>query len=74
MNRGIVEYLRSILEDRGLSLPEKNLESAAATHEKLRHEFEKLNSVDLRFLPPYIEPATAVAWIESYQDPAAIEQ
>lgn len=64
------EYFRRVLADRGLSLPEKNLESAAATHDKLRHEFEKLNSVELRFLPPYIEPATAVRWIESYQDVA----
>jgi len=63
-----VEYLRRVLIDRGLSLPQKNLESAAATHEKLRHEFEKLNSVELRFLPPYIEPATAIQWIESYQE------
>ena len=68
MRRETVEYLQSILEDRGLSLPEKNLESAAATHDKLRHEFEMLNSVDLQFLPPYIEPATAQRWIESYQD------
>lgn len=63
-----VEYLRRVLDDRGLSLPQKNLESAAATHDKLRHEFEKLNSVELRFLPPYIEPATAIRWIESYQE------
>ncbi|HWB88472.1 MAG TPA: hypothetical protein VG872_04610 [Acidimicrobiia bacterium] len=63
-----LEYLRKVLEDRGITLPEKNLESAAATHDKLRHEFVKLNSVELGFLPPYIEPATAVRWIESYQD------
>lgn len=63
-----IDYLRLVLKDRGIDLPDKNLESAAATHDKLRHEFEKLNSAELRFLPPYIEPATAVRWIESYQD------
>lgn len=68
MSDETVEYLRTVLDDRGLSLPEKNLASAAATHDKLRHEFEKLNSLELRFLPPYIEPATAVRWIESFQD------
>lgn len=52
MSDETVEYLRTVLDDRGLSLPEKNLASAAATHDKLRHEFEKLNSLELRFLPP----------------------
>lgn len=68
MSEETVEFLRRILEDRRLSLPEKNLEAAAATHDKLQHEFDKLNSVELRFLPPYIEPATAVRWVESFQD------
>jgi hypothetical protein len=63
-----LDYLRRVLLDRGITLPEENLASAAATHDKLHHEFEKLNSVELRFLPPYIEPATAVRWIESYQN------
>ncbi|MCI0678374.1 MAG: hypothetical protein L0Z63_04945 [Actinobacteria bacterium] len=68
-----IDYLRRILEDRGIALPQKNLEAAAATHDKLHHEFERLNSVELRYLPPYIEPATAIRWIESYQDLDAIE-
>lgn len=68
MSEETAEYLRRVLDDRGLSLPEKNLDAAAATHDKLQHEFEKLNSVELRFLPPYIEPATALRWIESFQD------
>lgn len=63
-----IDYLRRVLADRGVSLPEDNLAAAAATHDKLHHEFEKLNAVELRFLPPYIEPATAVRWIESYQE------
>ncbi|MGI8516717.1 MAG: hypothetical protein ACR2NT_16620 [Acidimicrobiia bacterium] len=61
-----VDVLKSILAERGVELPEANIQSAAATHEKLRHEFEKLHSVELRFLPPYIEPATATRWIESF--------
>lgn len=68
MSADTVAFLKSILQDRGISLPEENLRSAAATHDKLRHEFDHLNSVELRFLPDYIEPATAVRWIESYQD------
>ncbi len=58
--------LQAILEERGISIPEENVRSAAATADKLRGEFEKLRSVELEFLPPYFEPATAVQWIESY--------
>lgn len=60
------QLLRAILEERGIDLPDENIRSAAATSEKLRHEFEKLRSVKLEFLPPYIEPATAVQWLESF--------
>lgn len=59
------DLLIAMLEERGVSLPPERIASAATTYEKLRHEFEKLRSVELRFLPPYIEPATAVQWIEN---------
>ncbi len=58
--------LESMLEERGVSLPSERVAAAAATREKLRHEFDRLRAVDLAFLPPYLEPATALRWIESY--------
>ena len=63
-----LELLIAILAERGITLPEEDVKSAAATHEELRDHLEKLRSIDLRFLPPYIEPASALRWIESYGD------
>ena len=60
------DLLEAMLEERGVSLPSERVAAAAATREKLRHEFDKLRSVELAFLPPYLEPATALRWIESY--------
>jgi hypothetical protein len=61
-----LDLLEAMLDERGVSLPSERLAAAAATGEKLRHEFDKLRAVDLTFLPPYLEPATSVRWIESY--------
>jgi hypothetical protein len=33
-------------------------------HLRYRAELDRLRSVRLRYLPPYVEPATALAWIE----------
>jgi hypothetical protein len=60
------DLLEAMLEDRGISLPSERVAAAAATREKLRHEFDRLRSVELAFLPPYLEPATALRWIERY--------
>jgi len=60
------DLLEAMLDERGVSLPDERIAAAAATREKLRHEFDKLRSVELAFLPPYLEPATALRWIEGY--------
>lgn len=53
-----------ISADRGLALPPERIEAARAMHLRFRHELELLRTVRLEFLPPYIEPQTAVRWIE----------
>ena len=60
------DLLEAMLAERGVSLPSERIAAAAATCEKLRHEFDRLRSVELAFLPPYLEPATALRWIEGY--------
>jgi hypothetical protein len=60
------DLLEAMLDERGVSLPSERIAAAAATREKLRHEFNRLRSVELAFLPPYLEPATSLRWIERY--------
>ncbi len=59
------EVFAAIAADRGLKLSPERLETARAMHVKFRSELEQLRSVRLEFLPPYIEPETAVKWIEN---------
>jgi len=59
------ETLRAMAADRGLEIEPERLQAALAMHVKFRHELDQLRSVRLEFLPPYIEPATAVQWIEN---------
>jgi hypothetical protein len=59
------EVIAALAADRGLTLSAERLEAARAMHAKFRHELELLRSVRLEFLPPYIEPQTAVRWIEN---------
>jgi hypothetical protein len=59
------EVFEAIAADRGIELPPERLEAARAMHVKFRHELDTLRNVRLEFLPPYIEPQTAVRWIEN---------
>lgn len=59
------ELFAEISADRGLKLSPERLATARAMHVKFRHELENLRAVRLEFLPPYIEPQTAVRWIEN---------
>jgi hypothetical protein len=59
------ELIALMAADRGLDLSADRLEAAWAMHAKFRHELDLLRSVRLEFLPPYIEPQTAVRWIEN---------
>jgi hypothetical protein len=59
------EIFAALAADRGLDLPLERLETARAMHVRFRHQLEKLRSIRLEFLPPYIEPQTAVRWIEN---------
>jgi hypothetical protein len=58
------ELLAAWADDRDLVLGEDELEPARETHAHMRAELERLRGVSLDYLPPYVEPATAVAWIE----------
>lgn len=59
------EVFAALAADRGLRLSPERLEAARAMHVKFRDELEQLRSVHLEFLPPYIEPETALRWIEN---------
>ena len=59
------EVFAALAADRGLELSAERMATARAMHVKFRHELEQLRSVRLEFLPPYIEPETAVKWIEN---------
>ena len=55
----------ALASDRGLDVTPERLETARQMHVRFRGELETLRSVHLEFLPPYIEPETAVRWIEN---------
>jgi hypothetical protein len=60
-----MEILEAIAADRGLDLDRERIEAALEMHAKFRHELDLLRSVDLSPLPPYIQPETALRWIEN---------
>jgi hypothetical protein len=64
-DRPAMATLRAIAEDRGINLDDQQLVAARAMHVKFRGELEKLRAVRLEYLPPYIEPANALQWIEN---------
>jgi hypothetical protein len=63
--RPTMATLRALAEDRDLNLNDQQLEAARAMHAKFRGELEKLRTVRLEYLGVYIEPATALRWIEN---------
>ena len=60
-----VEVFEAIAADRGLTLDRERIEVALEMHAKFRHELDLLRSVELSPLPPYIQPETALRWIEN---------
>lgn len=58
------ELLQAMADDLELVLSEEELTLAHEMHVRFRIELERLREVRLDYLPPYIEPATALAWIE----------
>jgi hypothetical protein len=65
MTMPTAEVFAALAADRGLELTVERLEAARAMHVMFRHELDLLRSTHLEFLPPYIEPQTAVRWIEN---------
>ena len=60
-----IEIFEALAADRGLTISRERIEAALEMHEKFRHELDLLRSVELSPLPPYIQPETALRWIES---------
>jgi len=58
------KLLFAITSDRSLGLSGDQLKMARDFLSRYRRELEQIRSVQLAFLPPYIEPQTAVRWIE----------
>jgi hypothetical protein len=59
------DLITAIAINRGLELSDEQLADARSFHERYRHELSTLRLVQLAFLPPFIEPQTAVRWIEN---------
>jgi hypothetical protein len=59
------DFFAAVAADRGLNLSSATVHTAVAMHAKFRHELDTLRAVRLAFLPPYIEPETALRWIEN---------
>jgi hypothetical protein len=57
--------LSAIATDRGLTLTRDQLLAALEMHARFRGELDHLRAVQFEYLPPYIEPATALQWIEN---------
>jgi hypothetical protein len=60
-----VEILQAIAADRGLDIPVDRIRLALEMHAKFRPELDRLREVRLGYVPTYIEPATALQWIEN---------
>jgi gamma-glutamyltranspeptidase/glutathione hydrolase len=65
MNMPSADVFAALAADRGLELSPERLEAARTMHVRFRHELQLLRSTRLEYLPPYIEPETAVRWIEN---------
>ena len=59
-----IETFRALARHQGLELSDERLDQAVATHAALRPSLEALRDVELSFLEPVLEPATALRWIE----------
>jgi hypothetical protein len=60
-----IEIFEALAADRGLTISRERTEAALEMHAKFRHELDLLRSVELSPLPPYIQPETALRWIEN---------
>ena len=60
-----VEILQAMAADRGLQIPVDRIQLALEMHAKFRPELDRLRKVRLGYVPTYIEPATALQWIQS---------
>jgi hypothetical protein len=59
------DLLTAIVLERDLGLPPESVDLARAFLARFRRDLQAIRSVELAFLPPYIEPQTAVRWIEN---------
>ena len=63
--RPTVEMLEAFAADRGVGIPVERLRLALEMHVKFRSELDRLRDVPLQYVPDYVEPATALRWIEN---------
>jgi hypothetical protein len=64
VERPTVETLTVLAMDRDLEIPRERIETAAGWHRAMRPKVQMLRAVRLSYLPPAIEPATALAWLK----------
>lgn len=60
-----LELFAAIVADRGLQIDSWRLEEALEMHLRFRPALDRMRAVALTPLPPYIQPVTAVRWIEN---------
>src|SRR5260370_24418694 len=63
--QAIAEHLAALARERNLAIDPAQLAEAAESHAQLADAIATLRDLKLEFLPPYIEPASALRWIES---------
>lgn len=59
-----IEIFAAILTDRGLQMAPGRLEDVVDMQMRFRPALDQMRSVPLSPLPPYIQPETAMRWIE----------
>jgi hypothetical protein len=57
--------MEAIATERDLKLPAERLAEAREFLVRYHAELDALRAVGLEFLPPYVEPQTAMRWIEN---------
>lgn len=60
-----LHLIELLAADRNLAMDTTQLETAWKVHVNHRGELEHLRTVELDYIPTYIEPATAMQWIEN---------
>jgi hypothetical protein len=63
VDKPTLETLSLIAIDRDLDIPPEQIEAVVNGLRGMRPKLQMLRAIPLSYLPPVVEPATALAWI-----------